>query len=413
MQKFLVSPKLNKSLLSFFIVLLLSLLQLPNAFSAGGKINVPSVENVTGTLGLRQTIKIKIKNLPELMTQARSDLSKVILYIDGVAFPFKSNKPGLINNDTLSFDLRRDEENKAAWTTLLGRKEDKKGDNFCHRSVVVTVGIENELPIPTAATAVTLVRVNESWLTPFLGSGLAFLLLFLVLAVKSDLLRDAGTIEDSSQRKMYSLARTQMALWTFVVIIAYVFIWMVTSDISSLTPGVIGLMGISALTGLGSAAIDSSKQAEKKNMRTVQYDTKKSCAVEVEKLNTEINCLTEAINANPINLEEQKIIRAAKQAELAAKKKAIENAEKEIIRLNKKLTLEPATGNFLNDILNDDKGVSLHRFQILVWTIVLIFIFVGRVIDTLTMPEFDPQLLALMGISSATFVGFKLPEQQG
>ncbi len=403
--------------MSFFVVLVLSLLQLPNAFSAGGKINVPSVENVTGTLALRQTIKIKIKNLPDLMIQARSDLSKVILYIDGVAFPFKGNMPGLINNDTLSFDLRRDEENKAAWTTLLGRKGDPNNpkNNFCHRSVVVTVGIENELPIPTAATAVTLVRVNESWVTPFLGAGLAFLLLFLVLAVKSDLLRDTGTIKDSSQRKMYSLARTQMALWTFVVIMAYVFIWMVTSDISSLTPGVIGLMGISALTGLGSAAIDSSKQSEKKNMRTVQYETKKSCAVEVEKLNTEIICLTEAINATPtpINLEEQKTIRAAKQAELAAKKKAIENAEKEIERLNKKLTLEPATGNFLNDILNDDKGVSLHRFQILVWTIVLIFIFTGRVIDTLTMPEFDPQLLALMGISSATFVGFKLPEQQG
>ncbi len=411
--------------MSFFVVLVLSLLQLPNAFSADGKNNKPSVKpatvidsvmSVEGTLALRHTIKIKVNNIDSLLTHADSDLSRVILYIDGIAFPSKKNKPGLLH-DALSFDLRRDEENKAAWTTLLGRKGDPNNpnDNFCRRSVEVTVGFENERPIPTAATAVPLVRVDESWLTPFLGAGLAFLVLFIVLAVKSDILRDTGTIEDTSQRKMYSLARTQMALWTFVVIIAYVFIWMVTSDISSLTPGVIGLMGISALTGLGSAAIDSSRQSGKINQRTVEYYTKKSCAVEVEKLNTEISSLTEAINAtpSPSNLDEQKTIRAAKQAELAAKKKEIENAEKEITRLNKKLALEPASGNFFNDILNDDKGVSLHRFQILIWTIVLIFIFTGRVIDTLTMPEFNATLLALMGISGATYIGFKLPEQQG
>jgi len=411
MQKFLVLPKLHKYFVSFFVLLAITLPQLTNAYAVKNEEGNPAVESVEGTLALRQTIKVTIKNLPNLMKQAGSDLSKVILYIDGEPFKFKNHKAALIDGKTLAFDLRRDDENKATWTTLLS----KKGEDFCHRAVSVSIGIENELPIPTLATTVPLVRVDESWLKLFLGTGFAFLLLFLVLAAKSDLLRDAGTIEDNTQRKMYSLARTQMALWTFVVIIAYVFIWMVTSDISSLTPGVIGLMGISAITGLGSAAIDSSRQSGKINQRTLQYDIKKSCAVKVEKLNTEISALTEAINATtpPSNLDEQKITRAAKQAELAAKKKEIENAEKEIERLNKKLALEPATGNFLKDILNDDKGVSLHRFQILVWTIVLIFIFIGRVVDTLTMPEFDPQLLALMGISSATFVGFKLPEQQG
>ena len=39
--------------------------------------------------------------------------------------------------------------------------------------------------------------------------------------------------------------------------------------------------------------------------------------------------------------------------------------------------------------------------------------FIGRVIDTLTMPTFDATLLALMGISSGTYIGFKLPNKQG
>jgi len=34
------------------------------------------------------------------------------------------------------------------------------------------------------------------------------------------------------------------------------------------------------------------------------------------------------------------------------------------------------------------------------------------VATTLTMPQFDPSLLALMGLSAATYVGLKIPEQR-
>ena len=419
MQKFLVLPKSHKSFLSILVFLAISLLQLATACPAKAEANAPVVEKIEGKLALRQTIKVKIKNISPWITRAGSDLSKVILYIDGVAVKFKNHNPGLIQNNTLLFDLQRDEENKDAWTTILGRKGDKTGnkigDNFCRRPVEVTVGIENELPIQTEEKQLPLVRVDESWVTPFLATGLAFLVLFLILAVKSDIIRDTGDQPGNTQRKMYSLARTQMALWTFVVIIAYVFIWMVTSDISSLTPGIIGLMGISAVTGLGSAAIDSSKKSENKTKRQVQNDAKTSCMIDIEKLNAEVSSLASTINTTPppADLEDQKITLSTKQAELAAKKKEIEDFEKNLQVLDKKLTPQSSTGNFFKDILNDDNGVSLHRFQILIWTFVLIFIFVGRVVDTLTMPEFDTTLLALMGISGATYIGFKLPDQQG
>lgn len=64
---------------------------------------------------------------------------------------------------------------------------------------------------------------------------------------------------------------------------------------------------------------------------------------------------------------------------------------------------------FFNDILSDSDSISFHRFQMLVWTIVLGFIFVNKVSATLIMPDFDTQLLGLMGISSATYLGFKIP----
>jgi hypothetical protein len=67
---------------------------------------------------------------------------------------------------------------------------------------------------------------------------------------------------------------------------------------------------------------------------------------------------------------------------------------------------------FWNDLLSDENGVSFHRFQIIVWTLVLTVIFVYRVMVHLTMPDFDAQLLGLMGISSGTYLGFKFPEKQ-
>jgi hypothetical protein len=94
------------------------------------------------------------------------------------------------------------------------------------------------------------------------------------------------------------------------------------------------------------------------------------------------------------------------------KRKEIELANKTIQELNAKAK-PMVSKDFIKDILSDDNGISFHRFQIFVWTIVLIIIFIMRVYDILAMPTFDGTLLALMGISSGTYIGFKLPDQQG
>lgn len=72
-------------------------------------------------------------------------------------------------------------------------------------------------------------------------------------------------------------------------------------------------------------------------------------------------------------------------------------------------TAPTASGNFLKDILMDSDGISFHRFQMLVWTIVLGFVFVEHVWATGSMPDFDGKLLGLMGVGSATYLGFKIP----
>jgi hypothetical protein len=70
------------------------------------------------------------------------------------------------------------------------------------------------------------------------------------------------------------------------------------------------------------------------------------------------------------------------------------------------------SSGFLRDILSDGSGYSFHRFQIFAWTIVLGIIFVSSVYNNLTMPEFSPTLLGLMGLSAGTYIGFKFPEQK-
>ena len=64
----------------------------------------------------------------------------------------------------------------------------------------------------------------------------------------------------------------------------------------------------------------------------------------------------------------------------------------------------------MRDLMSDDRGVvALDRLQVVVWTLVLGGIFLTSVLWDLTMPEFSATMLALMGISSGTYIGFKLP----
>ncbi len=70
---------------------------------------------------------------------------------------------------------------------------------------------------------------------------------------------------------------------------------------------------------------------------------------------------------------------------------------------------EQASGNFFRDILSDHDGISFHRFQMMIWTFILGGVFIQKVASTLIMPDFDAQLLGLMGVSSLTYLGFKIP----
>jgi hypothetical protein len=72
----------------------------------------------------------------------------------------------------------------------------------------------------------------------------------------------------------------------------------------------------------------------------------------------------------------------------------------------------PSEGFFV-DILSDDNGISVHRFQKVIWTGVAVIIFLNKVYSIKTgcaLPELSQTLLWLTGISSAAYLVLKTQE---
>ena len=83
------------------------------------------------------------------------------------------------------------------------------------------------------------------------------------------------------------------------------------------------------------------------------------------------------------------------------------------IREKSKNNLPPAiSSSFLEDILQDDLGYSVHRAQMFMWTVIMGVIFVTSVIRFQQIPQLDESLLSLMGISSGAYVGLKSMENK-
>jgi hypothetical protein len=74
------------------------------------------------------------------------------------------------------------------------------------------------------------------------------------------------------------------------------------------------------------------------------------------------------------------------------------------------VTPELSSGSYWKDILRGTTDYEPHRLQIVAWTLVLGIVFICTVWSDLTMPSFNGTLLTLMGISSGTYLGFKMKE---
>jgi len=338
-----------------------------------------------------------------LLTTSPSDLG---LYLDYAAKQNKTITLFLDGNDTgiapeaidrqagiLQFHLERNADNKKVWSALLR-------DPFHHpqRKVKASVGLGG-VAEPADNSLFTLEVVKWAWYAYlWLILMIALLVLFGWLVAKRNILRDGP------EPCPFSLGRSQMAWWFFLILFGYVMIWLISGDQDTITPSLLALMGISAGTALGAVLIDSTSGSAALSQAATDRLALQAAQQNAQQTVTTAQAAATAAPADPV-VQKQLADAQAALAGVNAKLLAVNNQINGIAGV-------PQTRGFFRDILSDSNGtVGLHRFQIFVWTIVLGLIFLVSVVTELTMPAFSDILLATMGISAGTYLGFKFPEK--
>ncbi|WP_136658327.1 hypothetical protein [Nitratireductor sp. XY-223] len=205
---------------------------------------------------------------------------KLILSLDGHLL-FGNYARVSPDGKRLKFNLERDpakQENFASWLSVLPRTRLYDSQKKEMAVVLETSGREygsGEIGIRAASIVHTTVAA-------ILFAGV--FLLFVILTAKTDLLRDPGPLPDLGKRP-YSLGKTQMAAWFFPIFAAFLYLWLVTDRIDLLTPGVLGLIGISSATGVFAAAITVSKQTSEAANRSELIKQRQLLQEEISKLN--------------------------------------------------------------------------------------------------------------------------------
>ncbi len=367
--------------------------------------------------GMGDILVVRVANLDKLLNDAKCknvdgtdkagcEAQKILLYLDGR--PIKGLEPesGAPNptDGTLEFHLERTPESDEAWADLLGAPPIFSGKLF-HREMKVSVGLEDGRPIESAVTNFQFIRVHERLFWPALAGLLILLTAMIVLARKTNLVRDdVQPVGENRKGKEtgfapYSLGRVQMAFWFFLILASFLFVFIITWQLDTVTEQALALMGISAATALGAVVVDANKSNNDEESKTEDAATKfNQLRARRTELQSRTEALKERINAGPLDAEEA--------SELTIANVELKKVKKEIGDVS------TVSRSFLDDLLTDARGYSFHRFQIFVWTIVLGIIFLHGVYNRLAMPLFSATLLALLGISGATYLGFKIPEQQ-
>lgn len=331
---------------------------------------------------------VGFRNLKAWMDNSGNRVSEVALVLNGrVMRGIPSSGPDS-SYHYLEFDLKRLEDeqseskqNREEWNTLIS---DIRAD---HRLHIRVAAAGNPPYWGPEATVPFKILPGAGWTAAVVLLLLTLLVGFLILAKKSDILRDSPSMNGVKQT--YSLARCQMAWWFFLVACSYCYIWLVLKNRDSLTPGVLILTGISAGTGLAAAVIDGGKRQQR------------------DQLERERAALTERMAALPAAIAAAPTPAQVAQLTVEQQQKTIRLAEVESELAALPSPVGRSEGFFL-DTLRDETGISFHRFQMMAWTVILGFVFISSVWSNLTMPDFSATLLGLMGISSGTYVGFKL-----
>jgi hypothetical protein len=217
---------------------------------------------------------------------------------------------------------------------------------------------------------------------------LFLLVVFVSVAFRTDLLRDPTRNLRADMNFPFSLSRLQMAFWLFVVVSSFLFLFVATQKVTVLNTTCLWLIGIGSGTALGAAIITPSTDGN----ASAQIARNKQAQSQAEAARATLKDLVKKQRSvNPLSDSEQQLLATLK------------------VNLPKSYSGFSSLRQMLMDVISDDtEGVAIYRFQMLAWTIVLGFVFAFKVASDRAIPTFDAATLGLLGISSGTYLGFKL-----
>ena len=362
----------------------------------------PKLIRMNGRLELDGVIEIFVDGLAQWAET--HDPNKLVPYINGRAI--KGDYPDEIHLERgrLIFQLQITPTSRDQWIDLLGEP------TSTHRPVTLSIGPEN-------GSAFDTVYEKENTLPLTVISPLYGIIALVVIAVtlvlllwlcrSTNIIREPGPPPVTGKRRPFNLGRAQMAFWFFLIYASYMTIWLITSALDTITPSLLALMGISAGTALGEALIDNGKDTARTNQLQELTAQKQALIQTLDEVQPQVD----AANTSAATTVTDQANRDSLNRQLVQGRTRLGQIDQQLRTLTVDTAPQVSQG-FLRDILSDGSGYSFHRFQIFAWTIVLGIIFISSVYNDLTMPEFSPTLLGLMGLSAGTYIGFKFPENK-
>lgn len=261
---------------------------------------------------------------------------------------------------TLIFKLQRDLSPRSSWNMFYAYSV--RGLIFNDKKVTLAVGFPKKKLTKNYKEQITI-AISSGWM---LFMGLLFMVLitvlFIIASKRSNILRanlnlapgiqvipvvTDPTTQIAEKDIPYSLGRFQLAWWTYLIIMSFIYIWMCTDELGNLPDSIALLMGITGGTSIVSKISESLK-----------ISGPGAAPITIDQFNTNFK-----------------------------------------------------SKHFIYDVISDENGISVSRFQFLFFSVFFGLFLVWQVIYNLQFPDFPSGILLLMGISSTTYAGVKFGEK--
>jgi hypothetical protein len=144
-------------------------------------------------------------------------------------------------NGTVAFKLVVNDQNATRWHRILG-------GHWFTRTVSVGLGPNDQFPFPTLVTDEPF-RIIQVWRVVVMFA------IALALLSATFLVRRLTTALDS-------LARMQIAGWVVIIGVSYVYVWSITGETETITPGALALLAIGAGTAVGAKILGTKTRVD-------------------------------------------------------------------------------------------------------------------------------------------------------